>query len=173
MSTGTLYQIGADLDALEALLFDVGGDVSEDEASEAIDAWLAESQDALKEKLDSYGALIREFESRAAARKAEADRLMVLATVDANAVKRLKDRLRWFFEARGIDKVESARFRFTLANNGGKAPVDVLLPAEALPEWCQRVSVSADVDAIRAKLEAGEALEFAALRERGKHLRVK
>lgn len=169
----TLYEIGQDLDALEGLLAEAGGDVSEADAEQAIDAWLAESEGALKEKLDSYGALIREFEERGKARKAEADRLNALASVDTNAAKRLKDRLRWFFEARGIDKVESPRFRFTLANNGGKAPVDVLLPAEALPEWCQRISVSADVEAIRAKLEAGEALEFAALRERGKHVRVK
>lgn len=172
MST-TLYAIGEDLEALRALLEETGGDVTDADAEAAIDAWLAEGETAMREKLDAYGSLIREFETRAAGRKAEADRLASLATVDTNAAKRMKDRLRWFFEAQGVEKLETERFRFTLANNGGKVPVSVLLPPEALPEWCQRVSVAADVDAIRAKLEAGEALDFAALGERGRHLRIK
>lgn len=175
MSGPTLYAIGAELDALEDLLTEVGGDVTDADAEAAIDQWLAESKDALRTKLDSYGALIREFEGRAALRKAEADRLRALAATDENNVRRMKDRLRWFFEAHEMTKVETARFKFTLSNNGGATPVEVRVPAETLPDWCrvETLSYRADLDAIRRRLEAGEALEFAALGARGKHVRMR
>lgn len=171
----TLLEIGADRLAWAALLEEIGGDVSEADAEAAIDAWLAENTNALNTKLDAYGALMREWENRAAFRREEAQRLIGLATVDENNVKRLKERLRWFFEAQGISKVETPHFRFSLAQNGGKVPVSVTIPADALPEpyRVERVSYSANTDAIRAALEAGEQLPFAVVGERGKHIRLK
>lgn len=169
----TLYAIKADLDALKDLLYEVGGDVTDADADAAITAWLHETDEALRSKLDRYAALIRELESSATSRKVESDRLASLATTDLNTVKRLKDRLQEFFEAEGMDRYETLRFKFTLAGNGGKAPVHVLVPPEALPEWARRVTVSPDVEAIRNRIDAGEAVDFAQLGERGKHLRVR
>jgi hypothetical protein len=175
MSTQTLYQIGADMAALDALLCEVGGDVSEAEAEAAINDWLEQNCENLREKLDDYGAVMRAMEADAAFCREEASRLLDRATVRENNVKRLKERLRWFFEAQGIDKVETPRFRFSLANNGGKVPVSVTIPPETLPEWCrkERVSYSADMDAIRERLQAGEVLDFAVMGERGRHIRVR
>lgn len=171
----TLYEIGQDMEALEALLLETGGDVTEEEAEAAIDAFLSENADALAEKLDGYGAVIRGMENDAAFCREEAARLIERATVRENNVKRMKDRLRWFFDAHNIPKIETPRFRFSLVNNGGKAPVSVVIPPEALPEpyRVERVSYSANTDAIREALENGEALDFAVLGERGKHVRVR
>lgn len=171
----TLYEIGQDMEALAALLEETGGDVSDEQAGAALDAFLAESADALAEKLDGYGAIIREFEARAAFRKAEAARLAALAATDEGNVKRMKERLRWFFEAHDIPKVETPRFKFSLATNGGARPVSLAVPPEALPETyrVERVTYSANTEAIRAALEAGEPLEFAVLGERGRHVRVR
>lgn len=164
----------AHLRALEDLLSEVGGDVTEAEAEAAIDAWLKEADAPLQAKLDGYGVVIREFELRAAARKAEADRIAALANTDANNSRRLKERLRWFFEAEGIDKIETSRFKFALASNGGKAPVILHCEPEALPEWAKRVTVTPDMEAIRGEIETrGESLEFAEIGERGKHLRIR
>lgn len=175
MSSHTLYEIGEDLRALDELLSEVGGDVSEADAEQAIDQFLAENRDALATKLDGYGAVLRAMEADAAFCEAEAARLSERATVRRNNVKRMKARLCQFFEAHGIPKVETPRFRFALTANGGKAPLSVTIPPDALPEpyRVERVVYSADNDAIRAALEAGELLDFATLGARGNHIRVK
>lgn len=168
----TLYAIRDDLEALAALLYEVGGDVSEDEAAAAIDGWLRETDEALRSKLDRYAALIRETESAASTRRAEADRLDALAKADEETVKRLKARLQWFLEDQELDRYETSRFKITLAVNGGHLPVRVSLPPEHLPQQFQRVTVAADIDAIRTALQQGP-LDFAEFGERGHHLRIR
>lgn len=159
--------------ALEELLYDVGGDITEEEAAAAIDAWLAEADAPLKVKLDGYGSVIRERELKAAARKEEAARIAALAQTDANIAKRLKERLQWFFQEEGIEKMETDRFKFTLANNGGKAPILVSVPVDQLPAWAQRVTVTADTEALRGEIEAGNAIEGVEIGERGRHMRIR
>src|SRR4249920_49552 len=94
----TLYEISADLQALEELLTEVGGEIPDEQAEAAIDAWLEETGTATKDKVDNYCGLIRELEARRDARKAEAQRLADRSRIDANAVDRLKGRLLAFFE---------------------------------------------------------------------------
>jgi hypothetical protein len=166
------------LTALEDLLFEVGGDVTDEEAAAAIDAWLAEADAPLKQKLDAYASVIRERELKAAARKAEADRVAALARTDANAVARLKERLKYFFESEGLQKIETDRFKFSISGNGGLAPVIVHVDPEQLPEWAQRKTVTADIEAIRGEIETRKAtgkdpLPFAEIGPRGTHLRVR
>lgn len=173
--SATLFEIRDDLNALADLLAEVGGDVTEADAEAAIDAWLAETEGATKAKLDSYAALIREVETRAAGRKAEAERLAALAKADSGTVDRLKARLLWFMQDQQLDKVETERFRLTVCANGGKPPVRLLVPPETLPAEYRRekVIVSADTDTIREALEKGADLPFASLGERGVHLRIR
>ena len=126
-------------------------------------------------KLDNYAALISEITARAELRKSEARRLMELAQVDENRAKLLKDRLKAFFEVHSLKTVETARYKLSLAKNGGKQPLilDDSIPVTQLPEQFQRVSVDPDTAAIRSALERGELLEFAQLGERGTSLRIK
>jgi hypothetical protein len=173
----TLFEIGAEGAALQALieehLTENEGELTP-EAEAAIDGWLAENNESLEKKLDGYGALIRECEAKANARYDEAARLELLADADANKAKRLKERLRWYFEANGIEKQETARYKFTLANNGGVLPLQLseVSPSE-LPEHFQSVRVEVDKAATREFLENGGTLEWARLGERGKSLRIR
>lgn len=171
----TLFEICADLRALENLLEEIGGDISDPEVAEAIDQWLGENSEALETKLDGYAALITERMAMSKARKEEAKRLSDLARADENFAKRLRERLQLHFEEQGIEKTETARFKFSLANNGGRVPVllDEEFPAEELPAEFQLQRIEADKDAIREALERGEVLEFARLGERGKSLRIR
>ena len=169
----TLFEISADMQALAALLEEVGGDVSEADAEAAVDAWLKENADALQEKLDGYAALIRAFEARGAFRRDEAERVDRLADADERNARRMKDRLRWFFETHGLERVETARHRLSLTSNGGLRPLEVFVPAAELPGPYRRVVYSPDADAIRKALENGASLPFAALGERGKHIRIR
>lgn len=168
----------AHLAALEEILFEVGGDITEEEAAAAIDAWLAEADAPLKVKLDAYASVIQERELKAAARKVEAERVASLARTDANTVKRLKDRLKWFLETEGLQKFETDHHKFSLAGNGGVAPLVLHVEPEKLPAWAQKTIVVADMDAIRGEIEerertGAEPLDFAAIGPRGTHLRIR
>lgn len=171
----TLFDLGADAEALDALLTELEGDISDPAVAEAIDAWLQENHDGLEKKLDGYGALIREREAKAEARKAEAARLLELSRTDENMAKRLKERLFFFFDERGVAKKETARFKFSIVSNGGKLPliIDPETNPEEISVFLQKHTVDFDKDAIRTALENEDVLDFARLGERGRSLRIK
>ena len=171
----TLYNIADDLRALEAILIEARGDISSPEALAAVEAWEAELETNLGSKIDNYCSLISEIEARAAARNAEAIRLLNLAHVDENAVWSLRERLKFVFESRSLPTMQTERFRVSIAKNGGKAPLDIRVGPDELPEWAvkRKTVVETDKDAIRARLESGEALSFANIMERGTRLVIK
>jgi hypothetical protein len=171
----TLYKIADDLRALEAILIEARGDISSPEALAAVEAWEAELETNLGSKIDNYCSLIYEIEARAAARNAEATRLLNLAHVDENAVWCLRERLKFVFESRSLPTMQTDRFRVSIAKNGGKAPLDIRVGPDELPEWAvkRKTVVETDKDAIRARLESGEALSFANIMERGTRLVIK
>jgi hypothetical protein len=172
--SGTIFNISDDMAALERLLWESGGDITGD-AETAVAAWEAELAANLYAKLDAYGGLISEIEARAAARRAEATRILDLAKADEKAAANLRERLRFVFETRALGKVETPRYRFSLVQNGGKLPIDIHGDLESLPSWAVRreTMVYADKDAIRARLETGEQLPFATLMDRGTRIAIK
>lgn len=171
----TLFDISRELLALDQLLDEIGGEITSPEAEQAIDKLFAELGDARDEKIDNYAVYIAELEARTEARREQAARMTELAEADANRAAHLRKRLHQFFLLHNITKLDTARFKFVVANNGGKLPLDVRVAPEELPAPYRRekVVVSADQDAIRLALEAGEPLEFAALGVRGTHLRIR
>lgn len=173
----TLFNISQDLSALEALLSEMEGDITNEQAEAAIDEWLARIEGDLEAKLDSYGYLIREFQSRANVRHEEAIRLTSLGASDQANADRLKARLKNFFEVHGIQKKETPHFKLWMQANGGKAPL--LCPADweaepaRAPERFQRRVIQVDKENLRAVLESGEAVEGCSILERARHLRIK
>lgn len=169
----TLYAISNDLLALYDRIEELGGDISSPEVEGLIDDWFAQLGAERDDKLDHYAAFIGELETRAQARRDEARRLTDRARRDEEQAAYLKGRLVDFFQQHGLKTVETRRYRLTVQRSGGKAPVVLSTddPA-ALPEAFQRVKVSADLTAIREALERGEALDFAALGERGYYVRI-
>lgn len=169
----TLIDINADLVAFQTLLDECGDELSP-EAAAALDEWFAELSAKQTDKLDAYGAVIRQFELRAVARQAEIDRLAVRVRVDQNNAKRLKDRLLAFLDAQEVSKVETARYKFSACNNGGKLPVKLPEDVGTLPAEYRRVEtrVIADQEKIRAALEEGREVPGCRLLPRGRHLRI-
>ena len=159
-----LLQLNTQLDSLE----------SDDDQREAIDNYLKGIEDELAEKLDHYVSFIAELEARSQVRKTEAERLMHRAKVDANRALRLRECLRWFFFTHRMKTYETARYRITLATNGGKAPVILSVREDQLPSEYVRevITYKADLDAIREKLEQGIPVEGASLGERGASIRI-
>lgn len=173
----TLFQIGADLSALEELLTETDGEITDDAAGEALEAWFDELGEARDQKIDSYCRLIASIEARAQARADESARLERLVAVDHTAVKRLKASLYNFMLEQGITKLETPLHKLAIAKNGGKPPL--IIPdswredAANAPEAYHRISVHLDTDAVRADLVAGTEVSGCALGERGSHLRIK
>ena len=170
----TIYEISEDMAALDALLAETGGEITP-EAEAAFNAFEAELAANLTTKVDGYCALIAEIDARAAARKAESKRLADRARVDERTADALRERLRFVWEQRGLGKVETDRFCVSLAKVGGKPALDIRCGVEDLPAWAVKTETiaSVDKDAIRARLESGEALAFASLMERGTRISIK
>ncbi len=170
--TRSLFSISDDLEKLSELLDEAGDDTQQ---QELIAQWFEQLGPERDRKLDNYGALIVEMTSRSAARKAEAQRLMELAASDESRAKLLKSKLKLFFELHNLKTLDTARYRLSLAKNGGKAPLilDESIPVTQLPEQFQRVSIDPNTTTIREALERGEKLDFAQLGERGSSMRIK
>jgi hypothetical protein len=179
--TRTLLDITRDLETLDDLMADLDASLAATEgevtpeiqaALQAVDAWMAELDADLKGKVDNYAALIVTLEGRAEVRKAEAERLARRARIDAANAQFLKDRLRGELERRGIGKVETDRYRVSVAANGGKLPL-LIQDEQAVPDrfWVSVKRISNDL--VREALDRGEAVPGARLGERGRRLSIR
>jgi hypothetical protein len=170
----SLFAIGADLEALNDLLEECGGDITDPTVCAAVEAWSAELDRDRGEKLDRvHGLLVRLHMEAAAARQQSAewaDRAASREKRSAGLKKMLLDHLQRRGEA---SAVSAAGLKFAVQANGGKPALTVNVPAEELDGRFLKVTVAADVDAIRAAIEAGEDVPFARLEPRGFHLRVR
>jgi hypothetical protein len=173
----TLYDIGSDLMALEDLLAETGGDISDPEVMAQVDAWFESIQKDQANKVENYCHLISDLLARAEARKVEAQRMSNLAKTSANSAASLKKRLQAYMEVTKQKKIETPLYKLSIAGNGGKLPMDILEEAkshpETVPKRYQRIKIELDTEAVAKDLEAGVKLSFAQLGERGTHLRIK
>lgn len=157
--------------ALDDLLLEIGGDLTEAQVNEAIDNWLQENQNNLEQKLEGYGKLIRSKDATQKALAEERDFYGKKATVEKNGVERLKKRLLEFFTDQNITEIQSGNFRFKVTQNGGTASlvIDEEYDLKKIPKRFFKQVL--DEDAVRKALESGEELAFAKLK-RGQHVRL-
>ena len=131
-------------------------------------------QGELNDKVSQWARCIKNLEGERDAIKEEADRLAKRAKTIDNQVTHMKDTLLMFLKAAGRDKAGDAVIKASIAKNGGKAPLIVdYINAEDLPQEFQKVTISANNEAIREALENGEQLEWARIGERGEHINIK
>jgi hypothetical protein len=171
-----LYKIGEDLQALQNLIEEVDGDVSDEDVEEALDSWMAELESDQNNKISNYCKLIRSLEYDIENAEAEAKRLEKSAKTLNSRVKHLKNRLMNYLILHGIPKIKAGVFTVTVAKNGGKAPLVYPSiweeePASA-PERFHRRIIKLDVESIRASLEAGESIDDCRIDERKTHLKI-
>lgn len=101
MDTRTLFQLSADMVAIEDALWENGGEITEE-----IALALHETETSLANKADAYNAIIRKFESKAEIIDAEIKRLTALKKTAVNAKERLKSHVCETMGMFGIDKIE-------------------------------------------------------------------
>jgi hypothetical protein len=174
--TRTLFSIGADLLALNELIDDLDGDISDPQVEAAYVAFVTELATDEGRKLDGYVGWIKQLEMESVAAKAEAEQWSKRAQVRDNRVKWLKERIKAYLEGQGRSKAttETGRALVIQANGGVRSiawadPIDL----SKLPAEFTRTRIEIDKDAVRKCLEADEPLAFARLEARGFRLRIK
>lgn len=100
MENRTLFQLTADMTAIEDALWENGGELTPE-----LEQALTETQESLVAKTDSYGALIRKFDAATVSIDAEIKRLQALKKTASNAVERLKERVLYSMETCGITQL--------------------------------------------------------------------
>lgn len=103
MDTRTLFQLSADMAAIEDALWENGGELTEE-----LQQALTETEQSLATKVDSYNAVIRSFASKAEIIDVEIKRLTALKKTAENAEKRLKEHICKTMGTFGIEKLEGA-----------------------------------------------------------------
>jgi hypothetical protein len=157
--TRTLHEIEGDFAALDALLEEVGGDLTAEEAEAAVDQWLESLGEERDAKLNGYARRIQTLEAAAEAKKAEERRLAAQRKQDESRADWLKGRLLAYVQRAGMQirgkethQVETTLFRFVETLNGGKQALTYLVPALDLPEElrtdCITITVSAEHETV-------------------------
>lgn len=108
MDTKTLFQLSADMAAIEDALWENGGELTEELALA-----LEDTEAGLAKKADGYNSLIRSFAAQREILKAEKERYAKLEKIAANAEKRIKERICETMEIFGIDKIEGDRCKIS------------------------------------------------------------
>lgn len=168
----TLMELSAEMFDLERQMEQTEGDEAQ---TQAITEYLENVQQATEDKLEHYAAYVRALEVRANFRIEESKRLAQLGKGEMDKIEFLKARLKQYFLSHELSRVDTPHFRLTLVQNSGKIPVQVLVPTEDLPtEFRSETTVyKADLDAIRASIQSGNAVPGAVLLEREQSLRIK
>ena len=171
-----LYKLTKQHQELEDLILgSADQDTGEIPANEELDRKAEELGLAIDAKLDGIARLCRNFASEADALRAEEKRLADRRRAVENREKSLKSYAKACLEGAGLQKLHAGIFNLAIQRNGGVAPLNLCvdLDPKMLPERFQKVTVEANNAAIREALEAGEALDFAELGERGTSLRIR
>ena len=168
----SLYAIKAEMLSLMEAFGEHGPGSAEAEA--AIKEHAAALSEQFDAKADDYAALIRVCETRAEARRGEAEWMYALASSDEALASRLRESLLKAMSETGRTKVETPRFNLSIKRNGGMVPLKIVNDADIPVEFrVPKVTTVLDRDGIRRALESGIAVPGAELGERGFRLDLK
>ena len=166
----SLYAITTEMQGILDAVLD--GGIDSPEAQDALNEHLAGLDVALESKAESYAGFIKELEMRAESRGKEASRIRALAAADDALATRLKEGLKAAMEQTGKLKIETPRFKLSVAGNGGKQVLEIDNPSALDPAF-QRVVREPDKDAIRSALDSGIEIAGCRLLPRGTSLRIR
>ncbi len=164
---GTLYELTDAYKTVEGMLYD--GETDEQVILDTLESIDGEIED----KADNYAKLMKNIRADVEALKVEEDRISQRRRSLENREKLLKSTLKANLEFIGKTKFKTALFTYTVAANGGKAPLSITenlgdIPGKFLIPQPPKV----DTEAVRELLE-GKEVEWAHLEPRGTSLRIR
>jgi hypothetical protein len=159
--TLTMQELADEAAALDAIIAMDEGEYSDD--TEALEQELAAK---LATKGDGYGDWLADRTARAAALKAEEQRLAARRKAMEAQVDRVKRYAAHALERMGRTKIEGDRWTLSLAKNPPRVVLDDTVVPSLLPPGFQRVipaKVEVDLNAVKDALKLGDSLEWARL----------
>lgn len=128
---------------------------------------------AIEEKADGYASIIANLTSDIEGIKAEEKRLKERRQSYEASIVRLKENLFNCMKETGKTKFKTNLFSFSIAKNGGAAPLVLKVPTHELPDHLVLIKEEPDKKAIAAYIEETGDVTFAEFGERGESLRIK
>ena len=129
-------------------------------------------EEAIEVKADNTAFVIAELQKDIKAIADEQKRLNERKKSLEKNVETLKKNLFTAMKTVGKTKFKTALHSFSIATNGGKAPIIFLVGEEEVPQEFKKVSYSLDNEKIREAIDSGEC-SFAKYGDRGESLRIK
>jgi len=130
--TETIYEITADVQALEELIARLEEEeIPDEERLARLAAFLTHKETLLREKVDGYVSVYRSLDARAEARRKEAQHLQELARVDENQKARLKEAVQFVAKQLGQMKLVGKTRSITISTS--KRPAIEITDEGAVP----------------------------------------
>ena len=165
-----LRKLYAGQEAIKNLLQRVeDGDFTAEEVADTIEAL----NGTIEQNCDDIATVMLSQQGEIKYLQSEIDRLHGRLADMLTNYERLKDGLQSYLKGKGVKKVHTPNHDFSVCKNGGKQSIELTADIYDIPvEYCIFIP-KPNADAIRKALEDGQELEFARLKERGEHLRIK
>lgn len=141
--------------------------------SEEIQNAFEQIKDDVKTKADNYAKMIRNLESDIEGLKEEEKRIKARKESKKRVIENLKANLMWSMKQTGETKFKTQLFSFSVAKNGGLAPLKLNKSVDELPEEFVKIEKKADTDALRKYIEEYGDFTYAEIEERGEHVNIK
>ena len=163
----TLFEITNEFQALYEFATTAElGEIDEQAYADTLNGMIGE----LEIKSAGYVAVINQLDMEQKKAEELAKAFKEKADVRKRNIERLKDALKWAMINTGQNEIAAGDFTIKLQNNGGQKPMKITGP---VPDNFKRIVYEDNKALIRKHLEDGEALDFAHLEERGKHIVIK
>ena len=162
----TIYEITGQYKILEHAMA-----LNPDDGALALE--FAKIEDEIEVKADNYAKVIKNLQAEVEGLKAEEKRLYDRRKVIENNITKCKENLLWSMKQTGKEKFKTELFSFSVAKNGGKAPLVVDVPPAELPAELQSVTIDVDKDALRSYIEETGDLSYGHFADKGEHLNIR
>lgn len=162
-----IYEISNQFPFLKTL--EESGEI--DEA--AIKGALEVAREDLAAKLEDYCKVIKNFEAEIAGLKAEEDRLKARRQVKENAIKNMKDAMKWALETAGETKLTCGTFTTAIQKNPESVIMDEQYIENIPSEYLKFKEPEIDRKKLAADIKAGKDLEGIAHLEASYSLRIR
>lgn len=154
--TTTLLERADDRIALWKLIEETGG-----ELDGMLEVWLAETENNLAEKVDSYRVIIEDLTTEADRLRSRSQEFREAAVQVENVLQRLKDRIKIAMQKLDTDELAGRDYRFKMSRVNAKLVID----EGNVPPYMMIANtvLVPDKERIRKLLDNGETLEYARL----------
>ena len=150
----SLYDLDDELSQVEQALFESGGAITE-----KMESSYADLLEMKADKITGYVHMIRKFEASVIGIKNERKRLQNAERTLDNAAKSLKSRLCASMVYRGESEYQTPIGKVKLQQSGARPVVLKTKRPQDLPAMYQRITVTADLEALKAHLTSPEESE--------------